>query len=140
MTITILLILIFLILKAPEYRCLWIEKSETITIFDPMLYAFEKVESDFVTDTINKLGYGGILQIGQEMIDEVNKLCVKHNIPYQFTLDDRLDRLKSEHIWRIVQYFHNPKYDLKKACLIWNPKANSKYLMRIKKGMMTAKP
>jgi hypothetical protein len=140
MTITIILILLFLILKAPERRCLWIERTEPITTFDPMLYAFEKVESDFVCDTINQLGYGGILQIGQEMIDEVNKLCIKHKIPCQFTLDDRLDRKKSEHIWRIVQYYHNRKYDLQKACLIWNPKANAKYYMRIKKAMLVAKP
>ena len=104
-----------------------------------MLYAFMKVESDFDTDTINKLGYGGILQIGQEMTDEVNRILKLNGFPAKFTLSDRLDSLKSVQEWYIVQHYRNASYDLKRACKIWNPKANKKYYLKIQKVLMTYK-
>jgi hypothetical protein len=106
--------------------------------FDPMLYAFELVESNFDTDTINKLGYGGILQIGQEMIDEVNRVCLIWKIPHKFILSDRLNRERSELIWQIIQDHHNPKYHLSTACRVWNPLANHKYYDKIRSEILNA--
>ena len=103
--------------------------------FEKMINSFMKVESNFDTDTINRLGYGGILQIGQEMTDEVNRICEITGNPARFTLNDRLDSTKSVREWYIYQNYHNPSYDLKKACKGWNPLASSKYYLKIKKGM-----
>lgn len=123
------------VLPAPGYKELYIEQPEAIYVFDPMLYSFKFIESTFNADTINKLGYTGILQIGQEMIDEANRICELKNIPMHFTLIDALDERKSTQIWYIVQDFWNPGYELSKACLIWNPLADSRYYERIKNKM-----
>ena len=136
MTALLILITISLVLKAPEQRCLYIQRSEGIHVFDKMLYAFEKVESDFDCDTVNSCNAGGILQIRPEMIEECNRITKLLKMPFLFVLDDRLNKVKSEQIWRIVQNYHNPGYDLKRAAKIWNPKSNPEYLKRIKKAML----
>jgi hypothetical protein len=103
-----------------------------IVVFDPMLYAFEKIESNFNTTVVNSLGYGGILQIGQEMIDEVNRICKLRGIKKRFELSDRLNKTLSEEMWYIVQNHHNPAYGLKKACKVWNPTASHRYYDKIR--------
>jgi len=125
------------VLPAPGYKELYIEQPEAIYVFDPMLYSFKFIESTLNTDVVNSLGYVGILQIGQEMVDEANRICELRNIPMHFTLIDALDERKSTQIWYIVQNFHNPKYDLIKACKIWNPLADERYLARIERKMKT---
>jgi hypothetical protein len=136
MTILILFLTLSMRSYCPEcIRVLYVEKPEMIKPFDPMLYAFEKIESDFNTDTINSLGYGGILQIGQEMTNEVNRILKLQGFPARFVLSDRLDSLKATQMWYIVQHYHNPANDLRKACKIWNPKANKYYFLKIKKEM-----
>ena len=109
-------------------------KTEPVVVFDAMLYAFEKIESNFDTKVINKLGYGGILQIGQEMIDEVNRICKKQGIKKHFRLKDRLDKALSEEMWYIVQNYHNPDYSLKRACKVWNPTASKRYYDKIREA------
>ena len=106
---------------------------------DPKLYAFEAVESDFNPTIINYLGYGGILQEGQEMITEANIICQKLDIPYHFVLKDRLNIKKAELIFYAVQYFYNPHYDLERACKIWNPEADERYYQRIYKNYLKFK-
>ena len=89
-----------------------------------MLHSFIKVESNFNDTVINSLGYGGCLQIGQEMVDEVNRICKKEGNPSRYVLKDRLNRGKSIEMWYIVQNYWNPLYDLKRAAKIWNPLAS----------------
>jgi hypothetical protein len=122
---------------APELHQFYIVNPPTIKKFDPMLYSFQKIESNFDADTINRLGYGGILQIGQEMVDEANRLCELKGNPTRFVLDDRLDVNRSTHIWYIVQEYWNPKYELKRACKIWNPLASTRYYNKIKAVYLT---
>jgi hypothetical protein len=119
----------------PANKELIIFEAEQIKPFERMLIAFEFVESNFNTEVINSLGYGGILQIGQEMIDEVNRICKITNNPSRFVLSDRLNKEKSEEIWYIVQEYWNPHFDIKKACKIWNPLASEKYYLKIKKAI-----
>jgi hypothetical protein len=94
--------------------------------FDPMLYSFMKIESNFRTDVINWLGYGGILQLGQEMINDANRIAHTNYI-----LEDRMDSCKSVEIWYIIQNHYNPHYTLTKACKVWNPTASSAYRKKI---------
>lgn len=125
----------FLITKlyAPVFPVLTILKSqyEVSRPYEPMLIAFEFVESSFDTDTVNRLGYGGILQIGQQMVDEVNRINKLSGNTSRFTLSDRLDSTKSTQMWYIVMDYWNPSYDLKRACFVWNPKASNKYYKKI---------
>ncbi len=133
MLMTIIILMCFGTLTAPPFITIYVEEADKIKVYDPMLYAFEKVESNFDTDTINRLGYGGILQIGQEMIDEVNRICKIRSINAKFALSDRLDSTKSVQVWYIVQTYWNPSYTLKNACRVWNPLASKKYYNKIKK-------
>jgi hypothetical protein len=133
--ITILLLSVCLNLLAPEYHTIPIQQAEKIKVYDPILYAFMFVESSFVKDTVNSLNAGGILQIRPEMIAEVNRILVLTGGVPKYVLDDRLDSVKSVQIWRIVQSYWNPGYDLKRAAKVWNPLASAEYLKRIKKHL-----
>ena len=134
---TIIFILLFTIPAfCPGAKCFYIERQKEIKLFDPILYAFQAIESNFDTDTINRLGYGGILQIGQEMIDEVNRIYKMKGIIKSCTLTDRLDSTKSVQMWYIVQNYWNPSYEIKKACKVWNPLASIKYYNKIKAKLL----
>jgi|WetSurMetagenome_2_1015567.scaffolds.fasta_scaffold00157_69 hypothetical protein len=119
--------------KAPDTTVLYIQESQKIQVFDPILYAFMKVESNFQTDVINSLGYAGILQIGPEMIEETNRICELTGNPKSFTLTDRLDSIKSVQIWYIIQNYYNRAYTLENACKLWNPLAGDWYYNKIKR-------
>ena len=137
----LLLLLLFIPLKllAPAEREITIPKVEGINPYTGMLNAFQFVESSFDTDTINSLGYGGILQIGQEMIDEANRICKLTKNPARFVLIDRVDSTKSVQIWYIVNDYWNPSYDLKIACKVWNPLASNNYYKKIVKYLESQK-
>jgi hypothetical protein len=122
------------IVKAPESGLLSIMRPPPIQS-DKILLAFMKVESDCRTNVVNKLGYTGILQIGQEMVDETNRICKIKGNSLRFTLSDALDSTRSVQMWYIFQNFYNPSYDLYKASKLWNPMANKHYLARIKKNI-----
>ena len=131
---TLLLIFLTIQLFAPEAKNIFIEKSDKIK-YDPILFAFEKVESNFNTSIINRLGYSGLLQIGPEMIKDVNRICRKQRIIQSFTLTDTLDSTKSVSIWYIIQNYYNRSYSVKIACKVWNPTASKKYYQKIKKEL-----
>lgn len=118
----------------PPPKVLIILKDDPIYRFDPILWAFQKVESNFDTEVVNSLGYTGILQEGQEMINEANRICRIRGIKKHFTFpDSALDSLQSVQIWYVVQNFHNPKYQLKRATKIWNSRASERYYQKIKR-------
>jgi hypothetical protein len=123
-------------LFAPGNKTLVIFAGEEIIVFDPILYAFQKVESNFDTDVVNSLGYTGILQEGQEMINEANRICKMTGNPARFTFPgSALDSLQSVQIWYIVQDYWNPRYEVKRACKIWNPLASNRYYLKIKSAL-----
>lgn len=133
MKMTLITILSFftLILTAPPNGVIAIAELKPIH-YDSMLDAFMFVESSYRTDVVNSLGYTGILQIGEEMVNEVNRICRIKGIPKSFTLTDRLDSTKSVQMWYIVQSYWNPDYTLKKAAKLWNPLATNNYYKKIK--------
>lgn len=133
-TLILILLLICNSLTAPPSNLVQFEKPKPIYKKDPMLFAFMHVESNFRTNIVNSLGYTGILQIGQEMINEANRINVLTGNPIRFKFpESALDSLQSVHVWYTVQKYWNPKYSLIKAAKIWNPLASEMYLTRIKK-------
>jgi len=114
--------------SAPGRAEMCIAESKSIT-YDPILFAFMEAESNFRTDVVNHLGYTGILQIGQEMITDANRIQKNH----VFTLSDALDSTKSVQIWYIMQNHYNRSYTLKNACRIWNSTASEKYIEKIQR-------
>jgi len=136
MTTILILSLFFSVLTAPPDQVVYIVAPERIIVFDPMLYAFQKIESNFDCEVVNHLGYTGILQEGPEMIAEANRICKLTGNPKRFTFPAAaLDSVKSVQVWYIVQDYWNPKYQLKKACKIWNPLASINYYKKIKKAL-----
>jgi len=132
-TLTLIICFFCASLSAPPYPVVYIERAKVIQVFDPMLYAFQKVESNFRTNVVNHLGYTGILQEGPEMIAEANRICVITGNPQRFSFpESALDSLQSVHIWYIVQGYWNPQYTLKQACHTWNPLASINYYNKIK--------
>jgi hypothetical protein len=119
----LLIIALFLLsftVKAPEglqyFILLELLPLHPYNIQDPLLLSFVKVESDFKEDAVNEVsGARGILQILPCMIDEVNRI-LKLN---KYTWDDAFNAFKSMEIWYIIQQYHNPEYDIEKACKIW---------------------
>lgn len=104
-----------------------------------LLLAFISVESRNNPRAYNKHeNAAGMLQLRPIMVKHINQLLKKQNIPLSFTLKDRFDPVKSILIWKTVMDYHNPTYDIRKACLIWNGKGKSgkgnyKYYLKIKK-------
>ena len=123
------------LLAAPPAGMIDIVIPKAIKVYDPILNAFMEVESNFRTGVINNLGYTGILQIGQEMTDEANRINELSGNPLRFKFPEcALDSLQSVQIWYIVQDWHNPTYNLRRAAYIWNPLASVKYYLKIKKS------
>ncbi len=112
MSIIILILMFTIPAFAPVRNVIYIEKSKSVTLFDPLLYSFQYIESNFRVDVVNYLGYTGILQEGPEMIAEANRICKMTNIPMQFSFpESALDSLQSVQIGYIVQNYHNPNYN-----------------------------
>jgi hypothetical protein len=132
MIIITLFLALFQVICAPPLREAVICHPEEINVFDPILYAFQSVESSFRPDVINHLGYAGILQEGPEMIAEANRICKLRGRPEIFTYpESALNHAQAVKIWYIVQGYWNQSYEIKKACKIWNPLGSKKYYTKI---------
>ena len=126
-------------LLAPVTGFVMIGEGERVARYDPIVTSFMFVESGFRKDTVNSLNAGGILQIRPEMIQEANRILKLKGRALKYILDDRLDSAKSVNIWYTVQNYWNPRYELKRAARIWNPKADERYYQRIRKYMQQLK-
>jgi hypothetical protein len=80
---------------------------------------------------INSLGYAGILQEGQQIIDDANRINELNGNPYRFELKDRLNQRKAVWIFYTIQQYYNPKYHIKKQCEIWNYLGGEIYYKRV---------
>lgn len=89
---------------------------------DLLLKAIMYVESNYDVKIVNhKEDAVGILQIRPIAVREVNRiLTLQQESDYRFSLDDRIDSLKSVQMWYIIQEYHNPEYDPMLAARIWN--------------------
>jgi len=122
--VVILQVCLIKAVKAPIVHCLYIIEEEPLyayNIQDAMLRAFVRFESNFKEDAVNPVsGARGILQILPPMIKEVNRIVRKKDKDaIKYTWSDAWDAQKSIEIWYIVQNYHNPEYNIQKACRIW---------------------
>lgn len=69
----------------------------------------------------------GVLQITPILLKDCNRI-----IGYErFSLEDRLDSLKSVEMFNIIQDHYNPQHDFHLALKIWNPKAKLSYHYKV---------
>jgi hypothetical protein len=136
-TILIIIFLLFtLSASAPEDKRLTIVRAESVKPYDPILNAFMFVESNYRTDVVSSLGYTGLLQIGQEMTDEANRINKLSSNPIRFKFpQSALDSLQSVQIWYTVQSYWNKSYSVKRACKVWNPLASGRYYNKVRANL-----
>lgn len=93
---------------------------------DKLLQLVMEQESGFDPSRVNKRENAvGILQIRPIMLNHVNDILRKDGKDISYTLADRYDSTKSVKMWYIVQNYHNPNYDPKIACYVWNGGTNN---------------
>lgn len=101
----------------------YVEVEKDINI-DTLIQAIIFVESSNKDNAIGDGGKAvGCLQIQPIYIDEVNRLWGYKKYSYS----DRTNRIKSILIFKDMQDFKNPKYNLHLAIKLHNPKAGYKY-------------
>lgn len=69
----------------------------------------------------------GVLQITPILLQDCNRI-LKNEV---FSLEDRLDSLKSVEIFNIIQDHYNPQHDYHLALKIWNGKAPLSYHRKV---------
>lgn len=69
----------------------------------------------------------GVLQITPILLQDCNRILKTE----RFTLEDRLDSLKSVEMFNIIQDHYNPQHDYHWALKIWNGKAPLSYHRKV---------
>lgn len=85
------------------------------------------VESKGDSKAVGKNNDIGVLQITPIIIKDVNRILGCE----VYTLEDRLDSLKSVEIFDIIQDHYNPQHDYHLALKIWNGKAPLSYHRKV---------
>ena len=62
----------------------------------------------------------GVLQIRPIMINDVNRIISKKNIPKVYTLADRWNKTKSIEIFYIIQEYYSPNGTPERIARVWN--------------------
>ena len=62
----------------------------------------------------------GVLQIRPIMINDVNRILSKKNIPKVYTLNDRWNKTKSIEIFYIIQEYYSPNGTPERIARVWN--------------------
>lgn len=85
------------------------------------------VESKGDSKAVGKLDDIGVLQIRPIIVEDCNRI-----LKYEaFTLEDRLDSLRSVEMFNIIQDHYNPQHDYHLALKIWNGKAPLSYHRKV---------
>jgi len=107
---------------------------------DKLLKAIMQVESNYNTEIINySENAAGILQIRPICVREVNRILSIQGDENRFSMNDRMDSVKSVQMWYIIQGYHNPDYDPMLAARIWNggtkryKEMSHQYWLKVKK-------
>lgn len=101
--------------------CVVIKKEEVN--WDAFINALIHIESKGKWDAVGTSNDVGVLQITPICVEQAN-IYVGYD---KYSLDDRLDSLKSVEMFNIVQDKLNPEHDLHFALKIWNSKAPISY-------------
>lgn len=102
-----------------------IEKKEVN--WDAFTNALIHIESKGKWDAVGKSNDDGVLQITPICVEQAN-IYVGYD---KYSLDDRLDSLKSVEIFNVIQNKMNPTHDLHFALKIWNSKAPISYHTKV---------
>lgn len=92
--------------------------------------AFATVESGCDEAAVGPTDDLGWLQITPVLVEDCNRILRRT----EFTLEDRLDRERSEQMFRIIQDHYNPSWDLTAAARRWNPGADKAYRDKVAKA------
>lgn len=85
------------------------------------------VESRGDSDAIGSKNDVGVLQITPILVEDCNRILKNEG----FTLEDRLDSLKSVEMFNIIQDHYNPQHDYHLALKIWNGQAPLSYHCKV---------
>lgn len=112
-----------------------VHSTDTIVVFkDGRDYDWEIftqaliwVESKGDSKAVGKNNDIGVLQFTPILIEDVNRILGRD----VYTLEDRLDSLKSVEMFNIIQDHYNPQHDYHLALKIWNGKAPLSYHRKV---------
>lgn len=85
------------------------------------------VESKGDSKAVGSKDDTGVLQITPILLQDCNRILKTE----RFTLEDRLDSLKSVEIFNIIQDHYNPQHDYHLALKIWNGHAPLSYHRKV---------
>lgn len=85
------------------------------------------VESKGDSKAVGNYDDVGVLQITPILLQDCNRILKNEG----FTLEDRLDSLKSVEMFNIIQDHYNPQHDYHWALKIWNGKAPLSYHRKV---------
>ena len=85
------------------------------------------VESKGDSKAVGSKDDTGILQITPIILQDCNRILKTE----RFTLEDRLDSLKSVAMFNVIQDYYNPQHDYHLALKIWNGKATLSYHRKV---------
>lgn len=85
------------------------------------------VESKGDSKAVGKLDDIGVLQIRPIIVEDCNRILKTE----RFTLEDRLDSLKSVEMFNIIQDHYNPQKDFHWALKLWNSGAPLSYHRKV---------
>lgn len=98
-------------------------RVETLDKWGLFIEALAWVESRHDSLAVGCTNDVGYLQITPAIIAEANRI-----LGYKaYTLEDRVSKVKSLEIFKIIQDHYNPEHDMHFALKLWNPKAPVSY-------------
>ena len=103
------------------------EEVEEVTEWDVFVEALIQVESEGNPFAVGKTNDLGILQITPIYVKDVNRILGEE----KFTLENRIDIIKSLEMFEIYQSYYNPDKDIHRAIKLHNPRAGSEYKVKI---------
>lgn len=132
-----------ILLGVLAYSGVWLEKKKINTLvefpekevvvnqdsldWEDFTRALIWVESRGDSKAVGSKDDTGVLQITPILLQDCNRILKTE----RFTLEDRLDSLKSVEMFNIIQDHYNPQRDFHLALKIWNGKAPLSYHRKV---------
>lgn len=132
-----------ILLGVLAYSGVWLEKKKINTLvefpekevvvnqdsldWEDFTRALIWVESRGDSKAVGSKDDTGVLQITPILLQDCNRILKTES----FTLEDRLDSLKSVEMFNIIQDHYNPQHDYHLALKIWNGKAPLSYHRKV---------
>lgn len=104
-----------------------VEVNQDSLDWDDFTRALIWVESKGDSKVVGSKDDVGVLQIRKPIVDDCNRILGCE----AFTLEDRLDSLKSVEMFNIIQDHYNPQHDYHWALKLWNSRAPLSYHRKV---------